>query len=143
MIDFTLHSENPLAAQYCNQLETALTEVNYPKPLRKQFIEQIRDSILSYIESHPDATLNDLYSNFGLPQDAADSALLNTEPHKLKGELKSSRLHKFLFAVIIAFFAFMLLGQLGMLAINRYVSQPYIIESPATVITGPLPTDTP
>ncbi len=33
--------------------------------------------------------------------------------------------------------------RLGALAINRYVSQPYIIESPATVITGPLPTDTP
>lgn len=33
--------------------------------------------------------------------------------------------------------------RLGALAINRYVSQPYIIESSATVITGPLPTDTP
>lgn len=143
MKDFYLHSDSPLAAQYCNQLEAALSEVNYPKSLQHQFITQIHESILSYLELHPNASINDLYSNFGLPQDAADAALLNMDSHKLRKDLKSSRLHKFLFAIIIAFFAFVLLGQLGMLAINRYVSQPYIIESPATVITGPLPTDTP
>lgn len=143
MKDSTLHHENSLIMEYCSQLESALTEVNYPKPLQQQFIEQIHDSISNYLDFHPNATISDLYLNFGSPQDAADSALLNTDPHKLKKELKNSQLHKFLFAVIAVFFLFVLLSQLGMLAINRYISQPYIIESPATVIVGPLPTDTP
>lgn len=139
----TLQQENSLITQYCNQLEVALTEIDYPKSLQRQFIEQIHDSLLSYLELHPHATINDLYSCFGSPQDAADSALLNTDPRKLKKQLKSSQLHKFLFAIIVAFFVFVLLFQLGSLAVNRYVSQPYIIESSAAVITGPLPTDTP
>ena len=46
-------------------------------------------------------------------------------------------------AVVIAILVMVVVYRLGALAINRYVSQPYIIESPATVITGPLPTDTP
>ena len=53
------------------------------------------------------------------------------------------QLFHFLFAVVIAILVMVVVYRLGALAINRYVSQPYIIESPAAVITGPLPTDTP
>ena len=62
---------------------------------------------------------------------------------QLSGSLKTSQLFHFLFAVVIAILVMVVVYRLGALAINRYVSQPYIIESPATVITGPLPTDPP
>lgn len=64
-------------------------------------------------------------------------------PTKSKKQLKTSQLFHFLFAVVIAILVMVVVYQLGALAINRYVSQPYMIESPATVITSPLPTDTP
>ena len=37
---------NPLAACYCSQLEKALSEVNYAKPLKRQFLSQMQDLIL-------------------------------------------------------------------------------------------------
>lgn len=134
---------NPLAACYCSQLEKALSEVNYAKPLKRQFLSQMQDSLYSYLETHPDACLEDLYAAVGTPQEAADSALLNTDSDQIKKQLKTSQLFHFLFAVVIAILVMVVVYRLGALAINRYVSQPYIIESPATVITGPLPTDTP
>ena len=127
---------NPLAACYCSQLDKALSEVNYAKPLKRQFLSQMQDSLYSYLETHPDARLEDLYAAFGTPQEAADSA-------QIKKQLKTSQLFHFLFAVVIAILVMVVVYRLGALAINRYVSQPYITESPATVITGPLPTDTP
>ena len=134
---------NPLAACYCSQLDKALSEVNYAKPLKRQFLSQMQDSLCNYLEAHPDARLEDLYAAFGTPQEAADSALLNTDSAQIKKQLKTSQLFHFLFAVVIAILVMVVVYRLGALAINRYVSQPYIIESPATVITGPLPTDTP
>ena len=134
---------NPLAACYCSQLEKALSEVNYAKPLKRQFLSQMQDSLYSYLETHPDARLEDLYAAFGTPQEAADSVLLNTDSAQIKKQLKTSQLFHFLFAVVIAILVMVVVYRLGALAINRYVSQPYIIESPAAVITGPLPTDTP
>ena len=68
---------------------------------------------------------------------------LVTDSDQIKKQLKTSQLFHFLFAVVIAILVMVVVYRLGALAINRYVSQPYIIESPATVITGPLPTDTP
>ena len=65
---------NPLAACYCSQLEKALSEVNYAKPLKRQFLSQMQDSLYSYLETHPDARLEDLYAAFGTPQEAADKA---------------------------------------------------------------------
>ena len=126
---------NPLAACYCSQLDKALSEVNYAKPLKRQFLSQMQDSLCNYLE--------DLYAAFGTPQEAADSALLNMDSDQIKKQLKTSQLFHFLFAVVIAILVMVVVYRLGALAINRYVSQPYIIESPATVITGPLPTDTP
>ena len=67
---------NPLAACYCSQLEKALSEVNYAKPLKRQFLSQMQDSLCNYLEAHPDACLEDLYAAFGTPQEAADSVLL-------------------------------------------------------------------
>lgn len=128
---------NPLATCYCSQLDKALSEVNYAKPLKRQFLSQMQDSLYSYLETHPDARLEDLYAAFGTPQEAADSALLNTDSAQIKKQLKTSQLFHFLFAVVIAILVMVVVYRLGALAINRYVSQPYIIESPATVITGP------
>lgn len=59
---------NPLAACYCSQLEKALSEVNYAKPLKRQFLSQMQDSLCNYLEAHPDACLEDLYAAFGTPQ---------------------------------------------------------------------------
>lgn len=56
---------NPLAACYCSQLDKALSEVNYAKPLKRQFLSQMQDSLYSYLETHPDARLEDLYAAFG------------------------------------------------------------------------------
>ena len=134
---------NPLVTCYCSQLEKALSEVNYAKPLKRQFLSQMQDSLCSYLETCPDASLEDLYTAFGTPQEAADSALLNTDSDQIKKQLKAGQLFRFLFAVVIAILVMVVVYRLGALAINRYVSQPYIIENPATVITGPLPTDTP
>lgn len=134
---------NPLIASYCSQLGKALSSVNYSKPLKRQFLQQMQDSLCSYLESRPDASLEDLYSTFGTPQEAADSALLNMDSDQIKKQLKTSHFFHFLFAIVVAILVLIVVYQLGALAINRYVSQPYIIESPATVITGPLPTDTP
>lgn len=75
---------NPLAACYCSQLDKALSEVNYAKPLKRQFLSQMQDSLYSYLETHPDARLEDLYAAFGTPQEAADSALLNTDSAQIK-----------------------------------------------------------
>ena len=36
---------NPLAACYCSQLDKALSEVNYAKPLKRQFLSQMQDSL--------------------------------------------------------------------------------------------------
>ena len=83
---------NPLAACYCSQLEKALSEVNYAKPLKRQFLSQMQDSLCSYLEAHPDARLEDLYAAFGTPQEAADSALLNTDSAQIKKQLKTSQL---------------------------------------------------
>ena len=121
---------NPLAACYCSQLEKALSEVNYAKPLKRQFLSQMQDSLCNYLEAHPDARLEDLYAAFGTPQEAADSALLNTDSAQIKKQLKTSQLFHFLFAVVIAILVMVVVYRLGALAINRYVSQPYIIESP-------------
>ena len=46
---------NPLAACYCSQLDKALSEVNYAKPLKRQFLSQMQDSLYNYLEAHPDA----------------------------------------------------------------------------------------
>ncbi|MFR6372885.1 MAG: DUF6120 family protein [Subdoligranulum sp.] len=75
---------NPLAACYCSQLDKALSEVNYAKPLKRQFLSQMQDSLCNYLEAHPDARLEDLYAAFGTPQEAADSALLNTDSAQIK-----------------------------------------------------------
>ena len=42
---------NPLAACYCSQLEKALSEVNYAKPLKRQFLSQMQDSLCNYLEA--------------------------------------------------------------------------------------------
>ena len=75
---------NPLAACYCSQLDKALSEVNYAKPLKRQFLSQMQDSLCNYLEAHPDARLEDLYAAFGTPQEAADSVLLNTDSAQIK-----------------------------------------------------------
>ena len=64
---------NPLAACYCSQLDKALSEVNYAKPLKRQFLSQMQDSLCNYLEAHPDARLEDLYAAFG-------TCLLYTSP---------------------------------------------------------------
>jgi len=79
---------NPLAACYCSQLDKALSEVNYAKPLKRQFLSQMQDSLCNYLEAHPDARLEDLYAAFGTPQEAADSALLNTDSAQIKKQLE-------------------------------------------------------
>ena len=112
---------NPLAACYCSQLDKALSEVNYAKPLKRQFLSQMQDSLYSYLETHPDARLEDLYAAFGTPQEAADSALLNTDSAQIK---KTSQLFHFLFAVVNAILVMVVVYRLGALDITRYVSQP-------------------
>ncbi len=52
-------SGNPRSC-YCSQLEKALSEVNYAKPLKRQFLSQMQDSLCNYLEAHPDARLEDL-----------------------------------------------------------------------------------
>ena len=95
-------SGNPLAACYCSQLEKALSEVNYAKPLKRQFLSQMQDSLCNYLETHPDTRLEDLYAAFGTPQEAADSALLNMDSDQIKKQLKTSQLFHFLFVLILS-----------------------------------------
>lgn len=45
---------------------------------------------MHYLEAHPDACLEDLYAAFGTPQEAADSALLNTDSAQIKKQLKQA-----------------------------------------------------
>ena len=130
---------NPLAACYCSQLEKALSEVNYAKPLKRQFLSQMQDSLYSYLETHPDARLEDLYAAFGTPQEAADSALLNTDSAQIKKQLKTSQLFHFLFAVVIAILVMDELDDNDKLTVARarkiqkFLSQPFFV---AEVFTG-------
>lgn len=139
----TEQSYPPLVQGYRRDLNKALRTVNYPGKQRQRLLQQVTDSLLDFLETKADATMQDIIDAYGAPEDVVDAALQELPPAELRRHLDKTRRIKRLVIVLVGLALALAVLKVGGLAISRYISRPYIIEYPPVIIEGPLPTDTP
>ena len=61
---------NKIGNQYLKQVKSHLT---CPAALKKTFLEQLRGDVEEFLETNPNATLEDLAQRFGNPSEMAHS----------------------------------------------------------------------
>lgn len=88
-----------LQKQYTQQVRRALAD---EAQMRDYLLERINDSMEDYLQAHPDATMQDLYEEYGDPKRIAADALQDAEPQKTLARLRQNRRVRWAMAVVIA-----------------------------------------
>lgn len=130
-----------LRQEYLGQICREIADIaEFQGPL----IDSLGESVDEYLSDHPNASLSDLYQRYGEPHEIAKLSIQQVDSHKLLCKLRKQRIVKLVLLTVAALFIAFCVWQLGCLALNRYVSHPYVVVS-SGVNDGdlPLPTSMP
>lgn len=122
--------QTELQMQYIVQLRRALKD---SPQLRRRLPLSVLDSIGEYLAAHPNATMQDLYSQFGTPQQVADEALQAAEPQERKTRQRRTRIILLCMAVALAvttIIAVYFIATGGVHVITTEVTYTYYSSSP-------------
>ena len=82
---------NKIGNQYLKQVKSHLT---CPAALKKTFLEQLRGDVEEFLETNPNATLEDLAQRFGNPSEMAHSYIETLDGDKLEKQIKKAKIIK-------------------------------------------------
>lgn len=125
---------------YCRRLHRALHDL---PDLQRRLVPQSRDSILRYLEEHPDADDEALYTRFGLPEQAALEAIAALDPIDLQNRLQRYRRRRLVVSLIVAAAFLYAVVSCVRLEITYINDDSYDLIGPAIVLDGPIPTNPP
>ena len=129
-----------LCRQYCRQVKHHLP---CPASVQKTILSQLEESVMSYLEEHPSADLQELFSHFGTPEDFAANVLENMDGKQLQAQMQRYRWRRILLASILALALGYGIFYCARLAIDYIFYPGYVIVGEAQVTEGPIPTSPP
>lgn len=125
---------------YCRRLRRALHDL---PDLQRRLVPQTRDAIQDHLEQHPNATEEELYQLFGLPEQAAMTLIATLDPKELQERLNRYRRRRLVvWLVVAAALAYAIASCIRLEWVYAH-DDGYGVVGPAIVDVGPLPTDTP
>jgi hypothetical protein len=77
-----------LQKQYIREVRK---ELLCPRKVQKKFLEELSGSLYTYLEEHPNATMEDIYARFGSSSELAESYLKTIDPEELKNQVRIAR----------------------------------------------------
>lgn len=113
---------NKLGKQYLKQVKSHLT---CPAALKKTFLEQLRGDVEEFLETNPNATLEDLAQRFGNPSEMAHSYIESLDGDQLQKQIKKAKTIK----------RIVLFTCLGILSIILIVASIIIIDNLTADVT--------
>lgn len=129
-----------LCRQYCRQVKHHLP---CPSSVQKTILSQLEESVMSYLEEHPSADLQELCSHFGTPKDFAANVLENMDGKQLQAQMQRYRWRRILLTSILALALGYIVLRCAQFTINWIFAPGYVIISEAQEIEGPIPTSSP
>ena len=137
-----------LCRRYCRQVKHHLP---CSGTVRKPILNQLRESVFSYLEEHSSADLKELYTHFGTPEDFASNVLENLDGKQLQGQMHHYRRCRVMGSVVLGLALAFGIFYCADLTIDRLsVPTPIIIENPEETaaassdrIEGPIPSAPP
>ena len=129
-----------LGLQYCRQVKHCLS---CPASVQKPILSQLEESVLSYLEEHPSADLQELFSHFGTPNDFAANVLENLDGKQLQTQLQHYRWRRIIAAIILGLALAYGVFYCARLTINHIFHPGYVIIGEAQEDEGPMPTSPP
>ncbi len=82
---------NKIGNQYLKQVKSHLT---CPGKLKKTFLTQLRGDVEEFLETNPNATLEDLAQRFGSPSEMAHSYIETLDGDELQKQIKKAKIVK-------------------------------------------------
>ena len=128
---------NKIGNQYLKQVKSHLT---CPGALKKTFLEQLRGDVEEFLETNPNATLEDLAQRFGNPSEMAHSYIETLDGDELQKQIKKAKIVKriVLFTCLGILLAVLFVASVNI--IDNLTSSVTIvtttIENGETIITG-------
>ena len=130
-----------LRRQYCRELRRAMS---FAPDLGKRCAAQMEESLASYLDEHPEATMEELNRVFGTPAQAAQEMLGNLDAAQIQKQMAQYRWRRIAARVIVGLVLAFSLLQVGRFLVDRYVNPPIVLVTGSAVVDEePLPTDTP
>lgn len=134
-----------LCRRYCRQVKHHLP---CSGTVRKPILDQLSESVFSYLEEHPSADLKVLYTHFGTPEDFAANVLENLDGKQLQGQMHRYHWRRVMGSVVLGLALTFGIFYCAGLTIDRLsVPAPIIIEHPLSdspdTIEGPVPSAPP
>ncbi len=129
-----------LCRQYCRQVKHCLS---CPASVQKPILSQLEESVLSYLEEHPSADLQELCSHFGAPEEFAANVLENLDGKQLQTQFQHYRWRRIILTAILALALGYGVFYCARLTINHIFYPGYVIIGEAQVDEGPIPTSPP
>ena len=113
---------NKIGNQYLKQVKSHLT---CPAALKKTFLEQLQGDVEEFLETAPNATLEELTQRFGSPSEMAHSYIDSLDGDELQKQLRKSKIVK----------RIVLFTCLGIIAIILFVASVIIIDNLTSSVT--------
>lgn len=84
--------------QYIQQVRRALADM---PQMRSRLLDSLESSTEEYLNAHPDASLRDLYAEYGDPQQVASNALQEAGTQEVLLRLRRARRMRWAMAIVI------------------------------------------
>lgn len=97
--------------------------------MKRQLLARIKDSIDTYLVDHPNATMDEIITQFGAPQEIATACLEEMDPKKISADLKIRKKILFIFFGAVLAVILMIAGTLLLVLQSDYDSKTGYIES--------------
>lgn len=134
------HHAEVLARQYCKQVRHHLA---CSASIHKPILEQLNESILSYLDEHPDSDLQGLYTHFGSPENFAADILEGLDGKQIQTQVSRYRWRRILVILILGLALLYCVFYCARLTINWIFQPGYVVIGPAVEDEGPIPTSPP
>lgn len=127
MSNATIRSSKTLTQQYCRKLHRALAAL---PEMRDRTVSQMTESILTYLDEHPDADYAALVETFGTPEQAAENVMNNMDAAQVKKALGRHRRRQFLTVALVCVILAGVVWAAGshiVYAVKGIIDPPYIV----------------
>lgn len=128
---------NKIGNQYLKQVKSHLT---CPAALKKTFLEQLQGDVEEFLETAPNATLEELTQRFGSPSEMAHSYIDSLDGDELQKQLRKSKIVKRIVLFTCLGILLAVLFVASVIIIDNLTSSVTIvtttIENGETIITG-------
>ena len=90
-------NQKRIIKQYINRIKYIFPTF-YPK--KKNIISELKQNLNYYYQEHPDFTIEQLYDDFGSPQEYVSAIICTTSEEELLHNIKMKRRTKFILCII-------------------------------------------